>query len=110
MRAQRPCRICADEKARAWINVVTEQEGLSPRQIARGKQAGYGFTRQQIARHLASCKVDMPEDAARVPDASVSYLGNSADSKEAEIYKCVPSPGSAELAEGEGQDFGPEAA
>jgi hypothetical protein len=82
MRAQRPCRICADEKAIAWINVLTEQEGLSPRRIARAKQMGYGFTRKQISRHLSSCHVPTETEEE---EEEVSYLVRAAIRKRAKF-------------------------
>ncbi len=55
MRLKRPCRICADVKAAAWVQTLLEQ-GYSPRRITRAKEAGYGFSRRQVVRHINECR------------------------------------------------------
>jgi hypothetical protein len=60
MRPKKKCRICADAKASAWIETLLE-EGFSPRRISRAKEAGYGFSRPQVVRHINECR-DKLED------------------------------------------------
>ena len=50
----KPCRICEDPKAMAWVQALLEQ-GYSPRRITRAKEAGYGFSRPQVVRHVNEC-------------------------------------------------------
>ena len=58
----RPCPICKDVKAAVWVQMLLEQ-GLSPRRIARAKpEAGYGFSRPQVVRHVRQCKAPPPEE------------------------------------------------
>ena len=51
---KRPCCICKDPKAIAWVQALLEQ-GFSPRRITRAKEAGYGFSRRQVVRHVSEC-------------------------------------------------------
>ena len=59
----KPCRICKDEKAIAWVATLLQQ-GLSPRRITRAKEAGYEFSRRQVVRHINECLKPEPRDNA----------------------------------------------
>jgi hypothetical protein len=65
-RPRKKCGICKDPKAIAWIEALLE-EGFSPRRISRAKQAGYGFSRPQVVRHINECR-DKLEDQERSVD------------------------------------------
>ena len=63
MRSKRPCAICKDPKAIAWVQALLGK-GYSPRRITRAKEAGYGFSRPQVVRHVRQCKAPPPEEVA----------------------------------------------
>ena len=55
-RRPRKCPICRDVKAAVWVQMLLEK-GFSPRRIARAKpEAGYGFSRPQVVRHINECR------------------------------------------------------
>ena len=56
----RPCRMCQDPNAVVWVQTLLDQ-GLSPRRMTRAKEAGYGFSRRQVVRHIKEC---LPGEAA----------------------------------------------